>query len=468
MAKGYTVGIASETKAFKQGIESGVIDPLEDAQRELLALGRSRGPEQLETDLKGAQKATEKLSEEIDTTRRDLERMGRSGKDSAQDIGEGLSTVKDEARQSGKEAAASFSGEFDDVADFVQEVIANAFEGFGPAGAAAGIAVAAVIGTVLSNAQAAQEKLADAREKAVDLASTMYENGGKLPIAERVEELLTYLGSERLARNPVEKIADNFVDLGTNIDEARDAARTARVPFEDLVKALSGSNLSDSRSMLSAINDELARLDRAAGDVDLTAWQEQKDALSNVKTELESVIKQSELARDLYNSTEFLSTQKLESLAEAWRNAAVDAGGYFTQTEEGATSFDWSAYLTDGEATIAAADEMKARLVGMPPDIKAEAERIFAEQGAVSANEYTKAYESASAADKSRFISMATANGEAAGLAQANALKNAFGTPQLEAVAKVRLDKSEWDRWVPNPKTGVLMAQVSRTINEWE
>ena len=42
---GYTVGINSETKAFKQGIDSGVIAPLEDAQRELIELGKSRGPE---------------------------------------------------------------------------------------------------------------------------------------------------------------------------------------------------------------------------------------------------------------------------------------------------------------------------------------------------------------------------------------------------------------------------------------
>ena len=463
MAGAIAINILSNVREAVRGVDN-VADALEDAEGRMRDLTKEgdTASDRMEADFRKTAQAADAASDKARSVWRQFFRgLGGDSDDATQKVKGGFDEVKSEASQSGREAAASFSGGFDDIGDFIQETIANGLGGFGPAGAAAGIAIAAVIGTVMANAQQAQEKLEEARGKAAELASTMYENGGQIPLTDRVEELLGLLSSERLARNPIERIADDFVDLGTNLDMVREAARNLDVPLSDVIGALTGSDLDKTKSMLRAAREELERINEESGSVNLEDWQSRKDAVSGLVTELESLQKQGELANDLYNSTEFLNAKGLEEqaarvadLSGMWQNAAADAATYFSETEDGATSFDWSAYLADSEATIAAADEMKARLVGMPESIRAEAERVFAAQGAVAANEYTKAYEGASATDKGRFESAARANGEAAGAAQAQGLKDAFGNPVIDAKIKVSVDDKAWRDFSPSAKTG--------------
>lgn len=188
MAGGYTVGIASETKAFKQGIESGVIEPLEDAQKELLELGKSRGPEQLERALKDAEKATDRLKDETKDTARVIEQEYRDSyrklKSSSDDgIGhakEGLQDFKQEANQTARESAASFDGSAESIVDVFQEISANAFGGFGPAGAVAGLAAAAGIGLAMAGFEDIQEAEEESKKRAGEWAQAYIEAGGKV------------------------------------------------------------------------------------------------------------------------------------------------------------------------------------------------------------------------------------------------------------------------------------------------
>jgi hypothetical protein len=124
----------------------------------------------------------------------------RAGKDTKDGLSDGLKGAAKEAEQSGKEAAQSFSGGFDDVADFMQETLAQAFGGFGPLGAAAGVALAAALGAALAGAADAQEKLEEARSRASDLAQTLYDNKGKLPMEDAIQRVLELLPSERERR----------------------------------------------------------------------------------------------------------------------------------------------------------------------------------------------------------------------------------------------------------------------------
>lgn len=188
MAGGYTVGIASETKAFKQGIESGVIDPLEDAQKELLELGRARGPEQLERAMKDAEKATERLSDETKDTARAIEQefrdayrsVKRSSDDGMDGAKAGMEDFKQEANQTARESAASFDGSAESIVDVFQEIAANAFGGFGPAGAVAGLAAAAGIGLAMAGFENIQEAEEESKERAGEWAQAYIEAGAKV------------------------------------------------------------------------------------------------------------------------------------------------------------------------------------------------------------------------------------------------------------------------------------------------
>lgn len=463
-----------------------VTEKFEDAIRAVVELGR-RGDESSDTivrALQGLGLSADDAKEALAAVEREAKGLGDGLPASATKAEDALRRVSDGADDAGKKTTgisdgAAKAGEgirgLGDIArDVLQGDLTSALQSagselsaLGPAATVAGTAITVIITAALASAQEAQEKLNGARERAIELATALYQNGGTLPLTDHVEELIQKLGSERLAQGPVENIANNFLDLGTNLDTARRAAREAEVPFSRIIGALTGADIGDTKRALEGVSDALERVDKEVvdGDFNWQKWSERRQSLVGVKDELESVLEQSRLAAELYNSTGFMNTEKLEKLGEAWRNTATDAGDYFTRTEEGAAGFDGEAYLRDAEATIAAADEMKRRLVGLPPEIRAEAERVFSEQGAVAANEYTKAYETASAADKSRYIAAANANGDAAGKAQAEALKRSFGSPILDATVRINVDSSRYDQWKPNERN-VYMNVIPRTINQ--
>lgn len=184
---GYTVPIASETKAFKQGIETGIIKPVEDANKELKELGENRGPEQLERDLRDAQKTTEKLADETKGTARVIEREYRdsfrkvkaSADDAHDGIKRGANEAKDEVTSTAREGAASFTGEWTDVGDVVQESLANAFAAFGPGGALVGILAAAGAGALITGLQTAQEDTDKLKQRFSDMYQSAAEEGRK-------------------------------------------------------------------------------------------------------------------------------------------------------------------------------------------------------------------------------------------------------------------------------------------------
>lgn len=117
----------------------------------------------------------------------------RAVEDDVDDAGKGLDEFKDEAASSGREAAASFGGGFDDISDLIQETAANAFGGFGPLGAAAGIAAAAGIGVITSVFQKSNEKAEEAKQRVNDWVDAFVEGQGRISAATvdaKLEEIL--------------------------------------------------------------------------------------------------------------------------------------------------------------------------------------------------------------------------------------------------------------------------------------
>jgi len=419
--------VRSFVSSFKKGKES-----VEDLADEVEDLAKS------------GDKVEREFSENFKGIAKDADKAGKKVKSGLKD---GFDDAKKEAAQSGAEAAQSFGGGFEDVADFVQETLAQAFQGFGPAGAAAGIALAAALGAALQGAADAEERLAEARERAGDLATTLYENRGKLPMEDAISRVLELLPSERGAGNPIESFVNQWVDLGTNIDAVKRAAKLAGTPVRDFVRGLSGADVEATRRALEGVDDAITKVrEKARGELN---WENGQAIaqLEALKSQLTGVITTNDLAREAlsavgssFDSAAYVA--KVEAIGDAWSDAMVDASNYVTEAE-GVTTFDWSSYLADAVATLAAANNYQRDILTVPSDIRSEAERVFSEQGAKAGAAYVAAYLSASASDRQRFVDAAKQNGAAAGKAQGES-----GAAAAEAAAK-----NKAQGWGPLPMT---------------
>lgn len=208
MARAYTLNIAADTRAVKVGIDKGVIEPLEDALEVLEDIGRDGGRDldKLEDAARDAQDQTEKVKREFSDLAKEIRETGRKAKtdfgdkikDSSGEAKEAVDEIGREAESTGKEMAASFDGSIESIADAFQELTANAFAGFGPAGAAAGIAAALGLGVVLQAFTAQQEAADELKERITSAYRTAIEEGNSyLSEAQIIEAALDILQSDR-------------------------------------------------------------------------------------------------------------------------------------------------------------------------------------------------------------------------------------------------------------------------------
>lgn len=234
------IAIASETKAFRQGIETGVIQPLEDAVKELRELGDADGAEKLERSLKEAQKATENLADETKLAALGIERdYKRAYAQARQASDDGTSKMKDGAQEVTQElgqnlgqAVSSVRGDLSDLGQVGQDTLgglAATLAGAGPAGiAGAAVLAAGAVGLGLVTAELeAQEERA---EKLRDRLSSAYQEAAKA-------------GRDYL---DVSQLIANMNDLMYNPDRAdewkqlQEDARKLRLDESTLIKANGG------------------------------------------------------------------------------------------------------------------------------------------------------------------------------------------------------------------------------------
>lgn len=154
----------------------------------------------------------------------------------------GLDEFKDEAKSSGREAAASFGGGFEDIGSFIQETAANAFGGFGPLGAAAGIAAAAGIGIITKAFGDSKEKAEEARAAVSDWIQAYVDGLGTI--------------QEATIQANLAKFAE---DGGKKLRELGDAARDAGVNVADYQRAQAG-DIEAQRRVAKQYQEQAARL----------------------------------------------------------------------------------------------------------------------------------------------------------------------------------------------------------------
>ena len=254
--------------------------------------------------------------------------VGKSQKDGFREAGEGSETFKEEAQANAKEVAASFDGSAESIADGFQGLAAEMLSGFGPAGVAAGIAVAAGLGMASMAMQDTAEKANAARQRAVDMVDAIADAGGSLEDMDLAEQIKSW-GREVLEDNWITFWADEST---TRFQETAKDAKDAGVNIRDALRAGAGS-AQDSQKFLDATADAWQRLtkeiDRGTSttedglqvqDDSAKAALKQRNALSDLRGQAEENVKATENALEIYE----LETQALDATAEA-AEAAADA-----------------------------------------------------------------------------------------------------------------------------------------------
>jgi hypothetical protein len=165
---GITLNVLGNFRDFIRGTQDteraldDVADSLDDVGRD----GQKSG-DKLERSFRD-------LADAAKDTGRDIGKSTEDGFDRAK---RGAQEFKDEANSTAREAAASFDGSAESAADAFQEVAANAFSGFGPAGAAAGLAAALGLGAAMSAITAQQEAVDELKQKFAEAYKEAAEDG---------------------------------------------------------------------------------------------------------------------------------------------------------------------------------------------------------------------------------------------------------------------------------------------------
>lgn len=189
MTKGIDLSVAADTRSAMSAINKGLIDPLDDVAELLERVGKDGddATTDIERGMRNAQRRTDDAKDEIKDLRDELRNAGRSGKSAGDDIDDGMRKGKrgieelgEEANSTARESAASFDGSAESIGDAFQEIAANAFAGFGPAGAVAGLAAAAGIGLAVAGFEATAEAQAASEERTAAWADRYIEAGGRI------------------------------------------------------------------------------------------------------------------------------------------------------------------------------------------------------------------------------------------------------------------------------------------------
>lgn len=221
MAKGISINFLADVRDFLKGTKN-VEDELDDVADSLddVAKEGEQSTEKLQDSFRDLAKATKKAGDDVGDN---MKRGFKKAEDGAQEF-------RDEANSTAKEAAASFDGSAESIIDAFQEIAANAFAGFGAAGAIAGLAAAAGIGVVSKSILDAEEQANVAKQRVEELGAAMIEAGDS---------------SER----PLQSVVDQLQAIVSNSDDAvkkfKDIERASKfvgTSAEDLALAYAGQS----------------------------------------------------------------------------------------------------------------------------------------------------------------------------------------------------------------------------------
>lgn len=275
--RGVTKGAKDAEKSLKD-LEDAVTDTGKDGARDL---------DKLEDELKDVQRQSDK-------TGRDIGRNMDDGFDKAK---KGVNEFKDEANSTAREAAASFDGSAESIGDAFQEVAANALGGFGPLGAAAGIALAAGIGAGTAALTGMQEASEETKAKIREMYQQAAEDGQAY-----LDETVIQQETTRLMFEERTKLQGESKRLGIDVVTL---ARAYAGDQEAINTAIDAGN--------GLVAERKQKQDEATTGVETTARKVdlEAEAIRNVLAELEAV--QTEHERNKETAQQVVDAQKQQT-----------------------------------------------------------------------------------------------------------------------------------------------------------
>lgn len=412
-----------------------VVDSLDDVVKE--ARKAEDAVEEVGDGSKKAEDASDDMAKkfrtDMDKVRKDAkdtgDGIGKGLKDGTDKAGAGMDDLKGEANDTAREVGASFDGSAESIAEGFQEVAANAFAGFGPAGAAAGLAAAAGIGIAISKLTEYAEKVNEAKVSGAEWAQEF----NLSPIQDRIDvlrdqfsELSTTIVDDRQWWELWQADAVSALDA---VVDAQDKAGASTADFMRVFNELDPearlSGMEAYRDELEKQRDALDRSNQAATDrldiPEAQAYGEKRDAIDGLLGVLETEIDKQEVANDVEKAsadaikgTAQELVQKNEAIEESNKlledNADANRSAFTAELDLAEQLAETSATMKDSEATTA---DKKRALADLADQIVSTAS---AEEDAKGT---TEAYNSVLAEQRAAFEKAA----EAAGYTESEASK---------------------------------------------
>ena len=415
MAKGIEIGVGVDASAFEKGVKSGMIEPLEDAQQELTDLGKNKGLDELERDLKAASKATDDLKDEtvrdadaIAKAYREQSRAAQQATDETSSHGkEALGEIKQEAIQNASETFSSFDGSAQSLVDGIQGtfggLVASLGPILGPAGTLAAMVVAGGIGALSTWLGTSGEQSDELKAKIQSLAG---------------ELIKTYQDTGRVGITSTQAVVDKINDLLEGGDDTLDswdeiskAFEKAGLKGEDyaakIARAMAG-NTDDANELLDVLKAQRDELDKVYGVQEAAAagapaiYSPQIDAVNELIQSLEAQAGASDVAGQRMAAAAAAGLADLQTkanLIDQVNTAYDDAAGSATDyINEETGLFDTSAYIKAMDERTQALKNYQSALA--TSGLSDEAKSFLSQQGEDAAAAMVAGYQKASPAQK--------------------------------------------------------------------
>lgn len=423
MAKGISINFLADVRDFLKGTKN-VEDELDDVA------------DSLDDVAKEGDQATEKLEDSF-------KELAKAAKKSGDDVGDGLKqgfkkaedgaqNFKEEANSTAKESAASFDGSAESIIGSFQEIAANAFEGFGPAGAIAGLALAAGIGIATAEFQKSEEAAKLAKERVAELGTAFIESGADVAQVEAFKEslqgIITNADDATVKVDDLRKITKKYGDAVPSVAEFA----TAYAGNADAIELVT-------KKLEAAIEAEKDKEFRTKAGAD--ASREKQGAYQGEIDKLEKIQEEAELAAQI--EQDWLASGGAEAQAKADAigqiDAAYDEAVYsidnFKNAETGI--YDLDAYANSIKEREALLQEYQDNLA--KSGLTTEQKAALNEMGVEQANAILKGLKDPATSEETKKTiknGLKTASQEGSGVAKKE-IEDAFKKP---VSAKVNVD----------------------------